>query len=119
METINDRMTSPVLSIEQDKTVKNAAEIIYGNKIGSLLVTENGKFIGIITKTDLMTRVLLKDLDAKAIKVSEVMSSPLFTIDSGEPLEAARKMLREKSVRHITVTRNGEVVGILSIKDTD
>jgi CBS domain-containing protein len=117
METINDRMTHPVLSIEQDKTVKDAAEIIYANRIGSLLVTENGNYIGIITKTDLMTRVLLKDIDAKMIKVSEVMSSPLYTIDSGESLETAREMLREKSVRHLTVTRNDEVAGILSIKD--
>ena len=117
METINNRMTSPVLSIELDKTVKNAAEIIYANKIGSLLVTQNGKFVGIITKTDLMKRVLIKDLDAKLIKVSEVMSQPLFTIDSGESLESARKMLDEKSVRHLTVTHSNEVVGIISIKD--
>ncbi len=110
-------MTSPVISIDQDKTVKNAAEIIYGKKIGSLLVTYNGNFVGIITKTDLMKRVLIKDLDAKSIKVSEVMSQPLFTIDSGESLEEARKMLDEKSVRHLTVTHNKEVVGILSIKD--
>ena len=117
METINDRMTQPVLSIEQDKTVKDAAEIIYSNKIGSLLVTENGNYIGIITKTNLMTRILIKDLDAKAVKFSEIISSPLYTIDSRESLEAAREMLREKSVRHLTVTRNDEVVGILSIKD--
>ena len=62
-----------------------------------------------------MTRVLIKDLDAKAIKVSEVISSPLYTIDSRESLGAAREMLREKPVRHLTVTRNDEVVGILSI----
>ena len=117
METIKTRMTSPVLSIDQDKTVKNAAEIIYENKVGSLLVTENGKYIGIVTKTDLMKRVLIKNLDAESIKVSEVMSQPLFTIESEESLEAAREMLSEKSVRHLTVTQNNEVVGILSIKD--
>ena len=117
VETVADRMTSPVLSIEQDKSIKNAAEKIYGHGVGSLLVTHNENLIGIITKTDLMTRVLIKDLDAKLIKVSEVMSSPLYTIDSGESLEVAREMLSEKSVRHLTVTRNNEVVGILSIKD--
>ena len=78
METINDRMIHPVLSIEQDKTIKNAAETIYSNKIGSPLVTQNGNYIGIITKTDLITRVLLKYLDAKMIKFSEVISSPLI-----------------------------------------
>lgn len=117
METINDQMTHPVLSIEQDKTVKKAAEIIYSNRIGSLLATENGNYIGIITKTDLITRVLIKYLDAKTIKVSEVISSPLYTIDSGESLTTAREMLHEKSARHLTVTRNDEVVKILSIKD--
>ncbi len=117
METIKTRMTSPVLSIDLDKTVNNAAEIIYENKVGSLLITEKGEFIGIVTKTDLMKRVLIKNLDAKSLKVSEVMSQPLYTIDSGESLEAAREMLREKSVRHLTVTQNNEVVGILSIKD--
>ena len=117
MEIINECMTHGVLSIEQDKTVKYAAEIIYSKKIGSLLVTDKGNFIGIITKTDLMTRVLIKDLDAKVIKVSAVMSAPLYTIDSGESLAAAREILSEKSIRHLTVTQNDNVVGILSIKD--
>ncbi|MEK9629829.1 MAG: CBS domain-containing protein [Nitrospinota bacterium] len=117
MDTISTRMTSPVLSIDQEKSVKNAAEIIYAKKIGSLLVKENGNFVGIITKTDLMKRVLIKDLDAKTVKVSEVMSHPLFTIDAGESIDAAKKMLKEKSIRHLTVTQNNQVVGIISIKD--
>mgnify|MGYP000246914230 CR=1 FL=1 len=58
-----------------------------------------------------------EEYDAESIKVSEVMSQPLFTIESEESLEAAREMLSEKSVRHLTVTQNNEVVGILSIKD--
>ena len=117
MKTVNDRMTHPVLSIEQVKTVKNFAKIIYSNKIGSLLVTESENYIWITTKTYLMTLVLIKDLYANAIKVLVVMSSHLYTIDSGGSLPTAREMLREKSVRHLTVTRNDEIVGILSIKD--
>ena len=117
METVNDRMTHPALSIDQVKTVKNADEIICSNKIGSLLVTKNGNYIGIITQTDLMTRIPIKDIDANAIKVSEVISSPLYTIDSGWSLRTTREILREKSVRHLTVTRNDVVVEILSIED--
>ena len=64
-----------------------------------------------------MTLVLIKDLDANAIKVSEVMSSPLYTIDSGGSLPTAREMLREKYVRHLTVTRNDVVIRILYIKN--
>jgi len=104
METVGDRMTSPVLSIEQDESVKNAAEKIYAN-------------IGIITKTDLMTRVLIKNLSAESIRVAEVMSQPIISIDASETLDSARKLLREKSIRHLAVTRDKEIVGILSIKN--
>ena len=109
-------MTSPVLSIEQDESVKNAAEKIYANGIGSLLATSNENFIGIITKTDLMTRVLIKNLSAESIRVAEVMSQPIISIDASETLDSARKLLREKSIRHLAVTRDKEIVGILSIK---
>ena len=64
-----------------------------------------------------MTRVLIKILDAKEIKFLEVTAFPLYTIDSRESLGSAREMLREKPVRHLTVTRNDEVIGILSIKN--
>ena len=117
METVGDRMTSPVLSIEQDESVKNAAEKIYANGVGSLLVTSNENFIGIITKTDLMVRVLRKNLDAESTQVAEVMAQPLISIDASETLDSARKFLREKSIRHLAVTRDKEIVGILSIKN--
>jgi CBS domain-containing protein len=64
-----------------------------------------------------MTRVLIKDLDVKMIKVSEVMSFPLYTIDSRESLTTVREILGYKSVRHLTVSQNDKVVEILSIKD--
>lgn len=117
METVGDRMTSPVLSIEQDESVKNAAEKIYANGIGSLLATSNENFIGIITKTDLMVRILIKNLDAESTQVAEVMSQPLISIDASETLDSARKLLREKSIRHLAVTRGNKIVGIISIKD--
>ena len=116
METVGDRMTSPVLSIEQDESVKNAAEKIYANGIGSLLATSNENFIGIITKTDLMVRILIKNLDAESTQVAEVMAQPLISIDASETLDSARKLLREKSIRHLAVTRDNKIVGIVSIK---
>jgi len=117
MKTVGNCMISPVLSIEQDENVKNTAEKIYANGIGSLLATSNENFIGIITKTDLMTRVLIKNLSAESIRVAEVMSQPIISIDASETLDSARKLLREKSIRHLAVTRDKEIVGILSIKN--
>ncbi|MZH02122.1 MAG: CBS domain-containing protein [Nitrospinae bacterium] len=117
MATVGDRMTSSVLSIDQDESINNAATKIYDNQIGSLLVTQNENFIGIITKTDLMVKVLIKNLDGNSTRVSEVMSQPLITIDADEPLDSAKKIFNEKPIRHLAVTRNDEVVGVLSTKD--
>jgi signal-transduction protein with cAMP-binding, CBS, and nucleotidyltransferase domain len=96
---------------------EKTAEKIYANGIGSLLVTSNENFIGIITKTDLMVRILIKNLDAESTQVAEVMSQPLISIDASETLDSARKLLREKSIRHLAVTRDNKIVGIVSIKD--
>ena len=52
MKTVGNRITSSILSIPQDGSINNAAEIIYTNEVGSLLVTHNNNFIGIITKID-------------------------------------------------------------------
>ena len=52
MKTDGNRITSSILSIPQDGSINNAAEIIYTNKVGFLLVTHNNNFIGVITKID-------------------------------------------------------------------
>ncbi len=117
METVGDRMTSSIKSIDQDESINNAAKKIYAHQIGSLLVTQDKKFIGIITKTDLMIKVLIKNLDGDSTRVSEVMSQPLISIDVDEPLDSAKKLFNEKPIRHLPVTRNNQVVGILSTKN--
>ena len=71
MDTVGNHMTSSVMSIDQDESINNAASKIYDNQIGSLLVTQNEKFIGIITKTDLMVKVLIKNLDGNSTRVSD------------------------------------------------
>ncbi len=117
MEIVSDRMTSHIKSIDLNQNINSAAKKIYTNQIGSLLVTEEDKYIGIITKTDLMVKVLINNLDGSTTLVSEVMSQPLITIEATEPLVNALKLLDEKHIRHLAVTRNDEIIGILSTKD--
>jgi signal-transduction protein with cAMP-binding, CBS, and nucleotidyltransferase domain len=117
METVSARMTSPYLSIEQDESIKNAAKKIYDLGIGSLLVTHNKHLVGIITKTDLMIKVIAENLDTDSTLVANIMSQPIISIDAGEPLDSAREILREKSIRHLAVNQNNQIVGVLSIKD--
>ena len=80
-------------------------------------MTHNNNFIGIITKTDLILKVLIKNLNSESTLIAEVMSQPLISIDVDGPLDSAKNLLHEKSIRHLGVTQNNEVVEIISTKD--
>lgn len=116
-EEIGDYMISPVMSVSPDTLVQEAAQIMESKHIGSLLVKDGETFVGIITETDLTRKIMAKGLQDKNPKVSEIMTSPLQTIDCHEPIVDANQLMANKRIRHIAVTENDAVVGVLSVKD--
>jgi len=115
---VKDVMTSPVITINEDGIVHEAAKLMDKNDVGCIVVTDKkGKPVGIITERDLITRVLSKNLLSSKVKTKKVMTSPLLTIDPDEPLvEAARKMSR-LNVRRLGVIHKGSLAGLVSSKD--
>ncbi len=117
IEEIGDYMTSPVLSIEADTLAHEAAQTMESKNIGSLLVKEGEKYVGIVTETDLTRKMLAKGLDRETTRVSEIMTTPLLTVDCHEPLVEANQLMAKKKIRHLGVTENEVVVGLISVKD--
>ncbi len=116
-EEIGDYMVSPVLSIAPDAAAQEAAQLMESKHIGSLLVKEGETFVGIITETDLTRKMLAKGLQDKNPSVRDIMTAPLQTNDCHEPIVDANQLMANKRIRHIAVTENDEVVGMLSVKD--
>ena len=116
-EEIGDYMVSPVLSIAPDASTQEAAKLMESKHIGSLLVKDGENFVGIITETDLTRKIVAQGLQDKNPKVSDVMTAPLQTIDCHEPIVDANQLMANKRIRHIAVTENDQVVGMLSVKD--
>ncbi len=116
-EEIGDYMVSPVLSVSADIPVREAAQLMESKHIGSLLVKEGETFVGIITETDLTRKIVAQGLQDKNPKVSDIMTAPLQTIDCHEPIVDANQLMANKRIRHIAVTENDAVVGMLSVKD--
>lgn len=116
-EEIGDYMISPVLSIDPNASAQEAAQFMETNHVGSLLVKDGENFVGIITETDLTRKIVAKGLKDKNPKVSEIMTAPLQTIDCHEPIVDANQLMANKRIRHIAVTENNKVVGMLSVKD--
>ena len=119
MSKVVDYMSTPVLTISPDYLAFYAIEKMFENKVGSLLVEKNGDYFGIFSKIDWMHVALKGDCDLKIVSVSSFMSSPIITIDKNETLAKASLLIEENNIRHIAVTEDGEIIGMLSVNDLE
>ena len=117
MEEIGEFMTSPVLRIEAEDTAQDAAAFMEGNHVGSLIVQDVGDDIGIITERDLSTKVVASGKDPLEVKVRDIMTTPVLTMDRYLPVEEANRYMLENKIRHLAITEEDRIVGILSVKD--
>ena len=117
MDEIGDYMISPILSIDLESSVQEAAQFMMAHNIGSVLVKEFEEYVGIVTETDLTRKVLGKGLNAESTPISEIMTSPILSLDCYLPVEEANRFMHKNKIRHLAVTEEEKIVGILSVKD--
>lgn len=117
LPTIEKLMSTKIYSIGSEKNVRTAAEEMARNQIGSLLVTQEGNYTGIITEVDIIRKVVAKGIDPSATTVKTVMTAPLITIEADRSVLDANDLMEQKKIRHIGVTRNGKIIGMVSIRD--
>ena len=117
MDEIGDYMISPILSIDLESSVQEAAQFMVAHNIGSVMVKEFEEYVGIVTETDLTRKVLGKGLNAESTPVSEIMTSPILSLDCYLPVEEANRFMHKNKIRHLAVTEEEKIVGILSVKD--
>jgi len=117
IEEVGDYMTAPVLDIEAETSIRNAADLMHEKNIGSLLVKQGSEFVGIITETDLTRKVLAKGLDSEKSRVDEIMTAPLESINIHESVLDANKLMAKKKIRHLAVKDGDKVVGMISVRD--
>ena len=117
MDVLNKLVSRSVHAVDCNTTFLAAARLMRDKKVGSLLVTENGKITGIISETDIARQVVAKGLAPDAGTVGTIMSSPIYTIDVGSTPEMANNLMKEKGIRHLAVTEEGEIIGVISVRD--
>ena len=116
MATVGQLMTSNLSTIAEDATIKQAADHMQTEQIGSLLVKKGEEFSGIITETDVV-RAVAEEGDLSQISVTQVMSSPILTVEKKLSPHYARDLMADKRIRHLAVTEEGKIVGIISARD--
>lgn len=110
-------IAKPLISIDISKTAREAAQKIVTHNIGSVVVKDGNKPVGIITKSDIVKKVTLKGIPSSEVKVSEIMSKPLITIDLQTLVGDTALKMQERKIKRLLVTEKGKVVGIVSQKD--
>jgi CBS domain-containing protein len=114
---VEDVMTKEVITIDENATIKEAAEIMDKNEISCLIALRNGRAIGIITERDLLKRVIVEAKNLEKTKVKMVMSSPLEVIAVGAELETALRLMFLKKIKKLPVVNNDSILGLVSLTD--
>lgn len=104
-------------SISPEATLAEAAAMMRDTRVGAILVAERDTFIGIVSETDLVRKAMAGQLNATQAKVRAVMSSPVITIEQDRSAHDASDLMAEKGIRHLGVTEDGRIVGIVTVRD--
>ena len=118
---VRDVMTPRVVTADEETPLTKVSTEMEVAGIGSIVITRQGKPVGIVTERDIALNVIMKDRMPSEVKVKEVMSSPLVTIDPFASVEKACELLAEKRIRRLPVVEaeaeGGRLVGIISVRN--
>ncbi len=112
-----ERKGSVVHTVPATLTIAVAVEEMNRHRIGSIVVLENDRLIGIFTERDVLRRVVGDGLDPKVMRVADVMTTNLITIAPETTVEEVMHLFAEKRCRHLPVVTEGKMVGLISIGD--
>src|SRR5690242_11728690 len=106
-----------VLKIDAGASVFEAVEQMVAANVGSLLVTDGGDIVGIVTERDYLRRVTLEGRTDKDTAVGEIMSAPLVVVTRDTDIDECMAIMTDRRIRHLPVVEDGDVVGVVSIGD--
>ncbi|MDR4480571.1 MAG: CBS domain-containing protein [Nitrospira sp.] len=113
---VAEHMSPDIRSLSQDASLKEAGQAMEKWKLGSLLLTDNRAYVGFITDSALARAVVANGLNpATAVKVC--MRKPVVSIGGDRPIIDAVRMMKEQATRHLAVTQDGSIIGVISVSN--
>jgi len=116
MATVKDIMTKEVVTIDTNKSVFEAAELMTSKGLGCLVVVIKAFPVGIITERDIVRRIVAKRASLD-VKVIDIMTKKLITIDPDTSLKEAARVMSTNKIRRLPVLKNNKLVGIVVASD--
>lgn len=114
---VKDIMIKPVVTIDLNKTAKDAGILLKKIRRGCLIVTKNRKPVGILTDSDLIRKIVSQNIQSDKIKIKNIMSGPLVTVRPEDEILTAVGKMKKNNIHRLPVVKEGKVVGIISLTD--
>ena len=114
---MRDVMVEKIITTTKEATIEDAVNLMNKHEIGCLVAVENGKPVGIITERDLLKRALAKSKEIRNMKVSEIMSTPIISVDPAMEIEEATKLMLQKKIKKLPIVEKGKLLGLVTLTD--
>lgn len=120
METrlaVRDVMTRTVVTATPDMSAAEAGKQMVENRVGNIIIVKDEGPIGIVTESDMVAKVIARNVKPGSIKLEQLMSKPLITTTSSDDIHDAVLMMAQKKIRRLPVIDDGALVGIITDAD--
>ena len=114
---VSEIMSENVRTVRPNSTVTEIVRKMNKFEIGSVVVVEGEKPVGIVTERDILRRVLEVTLGSEVLKAKEIMSAPLITVSDQSTVDEAARIMVDKRIKKMPVVHEGKLVGIVTSTD--
>ena len=115
---VKDVMSTNVVCVEPNESAAVAARLLSRFNVGALPVcNKDGRLCGMVTDRDIVLRCVAADDDAQSVKVSEIMTRRIYSVDAQESIQNASALMARRQVRRLPVEEDGKLVGMVSLGD--
>jgi CBS domain-containing protein len=113
---VRDVMTQATVTESRHDSLRAAAERMWRQQTGSLIITEGGELTGIITERDVLRAVAL-GADPDKTSVDDAMTAEVYTVPPDMQLQDAAREMATRWIRHLPIVDDGQLLGVVSMRD--
>ena len=110
---VSDIMKKKVISIDETKTIKEAASMMNEAKIGSIIITKDDIPVGILTERDFVTKIAVEEIPL-SVTLSQVMIKPLLVVAPNQTVWEAAEIMKNMQVHRLAVQEGDKIIGMVT-----
>ena len=114
MSRVRDAMVGDPLALESSASAQDAATRLAGPEVRAVLVCDEGRFVGVVTRSTLVREVVARGRDPRVTTLAQIAEPPRFTIEADMGLDEAYRLLEQRDLERVPVVESGRLVGVLS-----